>query len=360
MDRVYSRVRKPVKREAAERYVLLTLFSFAASVSLTRLFLWATGYPQVGRGELHIAHVLWGGLLLFAAALLMLVLANRWVYRMGALLAGAGVGLFIDEVGKFITKSNDYFYPAAAPIVYVFFLLTALLYLQVRRPPSTDARAELYHAFDDLQEVVDHDLDREERAALEARLSRIAERAPSPDLRRLASELLQFVQAESLYLAPDVPGVWERGLNRWRAWQARWLGRRRFQTFLAVGLLVLGLVTLADLGELLWALRSPAYLADVVARLISRNHIASATGLIWFYAHLTLQGVVGVSLLAAVGLFVLQRERQGLQLGAYSLALSLTAMDLLVFYYEQFSAILPALAQFALLMGVIQYRRRFV
>ncbi|MBV9455645.1 MAG: hypothetical protein JOZ19_16260, partial [Rubrobacter sp.] len=139
-------IRKPVKREDAEQYLVITLLGFAASVILIRLFLELTGYPQVGNSELHVAHVLWGGLLLFIACLLSLVFANRWVYKVSALLAGVGVGLFIDEVGKFITQSNNYFYPAAAPIIYVFFLLTVLGYLQVRHIRSHDARVELYHA----------------------------------------------------------------------------------------------------------------------------------------------------------------------------------------------------------------------
>ena len=67
MNRLISRVRQPVKREDAEHYLLLTLLSFAASVTLTRLFLSLSGYPQIGGGELHVAHMLWGGLLLFAA-----------------------------------------------------------------------------------------------------------------------------------------------------------------------------------------------------------------------------------------------------------------------------------------------------
>ena len=74
LDDFINPVRKPVKREGAEKYLLYTLLSFAASVALTRLFLELTGYPQLGSSELHIAHVLWGGLLLFVASLLPLIL----------------------------------------------------------------------------------------------------------------------------------------------------------------------------------------------------------------------------------------------------------------------------------------------
>lgn len=59
-----------------------------------------TGYPQIGSGELHIAHMLWGGLLLFIGAMLMLTLANRQVLPVGAILTGVGVGLFIEQGGQ--------------------------------------------------------------------------------------------------------------------------------------------------------------------------------------------------------------------------------------------------------------------
>src|SRR3990172_1247467 len=135
-----TRLRTPVRRHGAESYLLATLLSFAASLSLTRLFLNLSGFPQLGNQQIHIAHVLWGGLLLFIAALLPLIYANRGFYWATGVLAGVGIGLFIDEVGKFITQTNDYFYPPAAPIIYAFFLLTVLLYYQVRRKPTRAAR----------------------------------------------------------------------------------------------------------------------------------------------------------------------------------------------------------------------------
>jgi hypothetical protein len=155
-------LRRPVKREGSVQYLVFLLVSFALSVSLTRLFLSLSGYPQVGNSELHIAHVLWGGLLLFIGTLLPLLFSNRRVYQAAAILAGIGVGLFIDEVGKFITQSNDYFYPAAAPIIYIFFMLTLIMLLQIRRPDKSTTRAELCRILDQLQDWIYFPLNKKE------------------------------------------------------------------------------------------------------------------------------------------------------------------------------------------------------
>jgi len=119
-------------RDGAERSLLLVIVSFVVAVVGTRWFLQATGYPQVGGGELHVAHMLWGGLALVIAALLGLVVSAPWVPTVMAILTGAGTGMFIDEVGKFITASNDYFYPLAAPLIYGLVLALALVFILVR------------------------------------------------------------------------------------------------------------------------------------------------------------------------------------------------------------------------------------
>jgi len=107
----------PVKRAGAEVYIFISLTCFGLTVAVTRVCLALTGHPQIGNSVLHFAHALWGGLILFLATLVMLILANGWAFSLSAALSGVGVGLFIDEVGKFITQKSDYFFPPAAPII---------------------------------------------------------------------------------------------------------------------------------------------------------------------------------------------------------------------------------------------------
>jgi hypothetical protein len=352
-----TRLRKPVRRHGAEFHMLLTLLSFAASVSVTRLMLSLTGFPQLGTRQIHIAHVLWGGLLLFVAALLPLIYANRWVYSATALLAGVGIGLFIDEVGKFITQTNDYFYPPAAPIIYAFFLLTVLLYYQIRRRPTRDARAEMYHALDMMEEVLDRDLNPDERIELAGLLGRVSRHARTPELAHLAEILLQFIQSEGLHMAPELPGFLERWAARWAQFERRWLGRSRLKTVLGVSLAVLGALAMVRLGQLLAAAFTRGGLERVIAELLEVGRVSSAAGLAWFSARTAFEGVVGLLTLAAALLFLLGLEKLGVGLGILSLLLSLTAVNLLVFYFDQFSTIALALAQFIVLVGLYHFRR---
>jgi hypothetical protein len=102
------------------------LFAAAATVVVTRAFLAASGYPQVGGSKLHIAHVLWGGLLLGVGMTIMMVSLGSAAKFWASLLGGVGFGLFIDEVGKFVTKDVDYFFKPAIAIIYAT-LITAYM-----------------------------------------------------------------------------------------------------------------------------------------------------------------------------------------------------------------------------------------
>ena len=359
MSRWVSRIRRPVRREGVELYLLLMLLSFAGSVAFTRLFLELTGYPQLGGGSIHIAHVLWGGLLLYLAALLPLIFANRWVYIVGAVLAGIGVGLFIDEVGKFITQTNNYFEPLAAPIVYAFFLLSVLLYFRVSRPVPREPRAELYQVLEAMEEVLDHDLDAQERQELELRLKGVAQDDRHPAFSRLARELLEFLRSDQLRLAPQAPGRLQRWLQQVARFEQRWLTRPRLRAGLAGGLAALGAYWAANAAGLLLGGGSAARLAEKLSELVALGRLPGERGLDLFSLQLVLEGAVGALILLGAVLLLAGIEPWGLALCYFGLLLTLTGVNLLTFYFEQFSTIVGASVQLLLLLGVSYYRRRF-
>jgi hypothetical protein len=354
-------IRTLVRRSQADRYLLLMIVSFAVSVVGTRLFLEWTGYPQLGNSELHIAHVLWGGVALYAAALLPLIFANRWVYSVSAILGGVGVGLFIDEAGKFVTQTNDYFHPLAAPIIYAVFLFTLLIYLQTRRAPVRDPRTEMYRVFDELKEVLDRDLDARERANLQMRLHYVSDRADDIDLAHLANALLDFLQSDTLHLVTDTPGFWTRWMNRLRSIEDRWFNQLRLKYFLGLFLGISGLVALMQLLLSILVLISPDLLEEWIFEVFrTQRQVQGINSLQWFLISLLLEGVAGVFLFFS-GLFLLTgREQRGTRLGYWGLLLSLTTVNLLIFYFDQFETISLTLIQIGLLFLVLRYRQRYL
>ena len=111
------------------------LVSAVAAFLGVRFFLGVTGYPRLGGGGLHIAHMLWGGALMVAAVILLLSYLGQRIRRAAAVLAGLGFGLFIDELGKFITSDNNYFYRPAIALIYVVFVLLFLWWRSLERQP---------------------------------------------------------------------------------------------------------------------------------------------------------------------------------------------------------------------------------
>lgn len=128
------RIRDPQNSSLLE----IWLVSAVATVLIIRLYLYLTGYPQVGGATLHIAHMLWGGLGMVIAFGFLLLFANPIWKPLAALLGGIGFGAFIDELGKFITQDNNYFFQPTAAIMYAVFIVLyfAARYFDRKRQPT--------------------------------------------------------------------------------------------------------------------------------------------------------------------------------------------------------------------------------
>lgn len=163
--------------EGPDRFELFVVCS-VATIAVTRIYLEITGYPQIGTGGLHIAHLLWGGLAMLASVLVFMLFLSRASKSIATVLAGVGWGLFIDEVGKFITRDNNYFFEPVAAIIYVSFVSMILLVrLAVNRTPLTDDE-RVVNAIELLKETAVNDLDQAERDRAFDLLAGVAEKHP--------------------------------------------------------------------------------------------------------------------------------------------------------------------------------------
>lgn len=143
------------------------LVSAATTVLVIRTQLWATNYPQLGGHGLHIAHLLYGGLFMVVAISLLLIFLNRSIRPAAAVVGGIGFGFFIDELGKFITSDNNYFFKPAAALIYLIFVVFYLIIRALDRRRGLTQIELVSNALDLAAEAARHDLDeREKRRAL--------------------------------------------------------------------------------------------------------------------------------------------------------------------------------------------------
>jgi hypothetical protein len=185
--------RKQVIRDFhAGRYLDAFLVAGITAVLVIRLFLHVTGYPQVGGERFHVAHMLWGGLLMLVAIVLLLSYVGRRVHQLSAVVGGVGFGTFIDEVGKFVTQDNDYFFQPAVALIYVTFILTYLAARSLHRQRPALPEEYLVNALQELENVAVNDLDQEERD----RALGYLERSDPGDL--LVVELRQLLRRAAL------------------------------------------------------------------------------------------------------------------------------------------------------------------
>lgn len=353
---------KPVRQNRADTYLLTLIAIYGATVILVRSYLEMTGYPQVGDSTFHIAHLLWGGLLMFLAMVLLLIWANPWLLSLTAVMGGIGAGLFIDEVGKFITQKNDYFFPLALPIIYALTLVGAWFYFRLRRSEPRDSRTLLYHALQDLKRVLDRDIDSIQYSELIETLNKASTLATDQGQSDLAKALLAFVQSRPFEVEGELDWS-DRIVLDVRRWFLRYPPRRVLKSLLIGGLLLVaflagiklvGLLTIAgDSG-----LGLSAALSNYVIVSGKSSYDVNHPALLLFHALFI--AVTGLLTLAGAILLLLGRDKEGLRVGVLGLALALTVVNLLTFYFSQLYAMVDALVQLAVIGMTQLYRWRFL
>ena len=191
--------------DAGEYFEFFVVSAITAILAI-RLFLRLTGYPQLGGEGLHIAHMLWGGLLMLVAILVMFTLLGKTSMRVAVILGGFGFGTFIDEMGKFVTSDHDYFFKPTFALIYFVFIIIIVLWQAVRQGRDYHEREYLMNAARQVEEMIQQDLDEEEKKQMLYYLSKSDSQSP------LVAGLQQAVLSQQLVPVPH-PGWWKKMKN---------------------------------------------------------------------------------------------------------------------------------------------------
>ena len=328
----------------SSRLMLIVLVSCALTVALTRLFLVLTGYPQIGGSTFHLAHALWGGLALFLASTMALVVQNRGAAVIIALVTGIGFGLFVDEVGKFITQKNDYFFPLAAPIVYASLMLILLFTELARRHQLRSPRAHLLAAISLSQTVADGTATATEMTAMENHIRQ----ARTGSLDDASAALLNGIET-SMALADRVQEPFAfagRAARRIRRAVAAWLPANRARRLARMAMALFCILGLVQLLLLIGVVLAPEGLSRTLT-LSVRDQPVGEVGRIIFLITWGLNAVIAA--LAAITWWALRprriRRRPALRCGYGAMLLMLLLGNLLSSYVYQFAILIQAALQ---------------
>lgn len=310
---------------------LLEIFFVSAVISVLciRGFLAATGYPQLSSGSLHIAHMLWGGLLMGGGIIVGLSYLGRTAEYAAAILGGVGFGAFIDELGKLITVDNDYFYRPSAALIYVTFVGVFLLIRALSSPRDFSHKEALLNALDMAKEIARKDLSDTELRRLRYYLSLADPGDPTAQALQAASAQMQPVPDQPSWLQAYILRITHayRQLARWRS----------FNTAITVVFLAQAISSLLYLLS-----RFVGYESGVVWL----EEVPFTTNIDLFSASISL-------VLITIGAVSIRRSRQT----AYAwfgraLLFDILVTEVFLFYHEQFSAIIGVGVKVALLIGL--------
>ncbi len=318
----------------------LSFFVAAIATELCiRTQLYLTHYPQLGGHGLHIAHLLWGGLFMVVALAVLLSFLGRGARQFAAIVAGVGFGFFIDELGKFVTADNNYFFKPAAGIIYLIFIALYLGSRAFQRHRGLNEAERVRNAVELIGEATQGPFKREYR---DQALALLAEVPASHPLRGPLEAL-----ARDIDTAPNPNPPWYRRFaDAVAALYARWSEHPWFHG-VVIGVFVFW--ALASLLAIVGLVLSFGFGGDAAQAGFQEDSIPHLNFLNWA----TLASTAASTACVVVGLSRLRHDR----LEAYrwlsrALLVSIFVTRVFVFVESQFGAVFGLAIDVLLLISV--------
>ncbi len=211
-----------------------------------------------------------------------------------------------------------------------------------------------------LQEVLDHDLEPEEHSELNRRLESIISRTENPSYKRLAIELNDFVDSDALVQVEGTHNLFDKIILLWGQFEANYLTETRVKYALILGFALLGVPSFIRFTGLAVVAFNPLKRAAFLGSIASVFPVMGIDMNMWALLLIVLDGAMGALLSISSVLLFIERKNWSTQLASLSLIVSLVAVNLLLFYVEQFSMIITAALQYIVLQADYYYQRKYM
>lgn len=339
-----KRARFLVRNFDAGAAVETFLIAAIASILIIRLFLRLTNYPQLGGGGLHVAHMLWGGLSMMAAIIILLSFLGKTAATLGSILGGLGFGLFIDEVGKFVTSDNNYFFKPAVALIYLIFVLLFLVLRALHARREFTGHEYLVNALRAMEEVARRDLDEDEQKLALDYLKQSNAELP------LVAALKGALAHTDLRRAPVEPSLFVRGKKLVTDFYkfiagARWFGLAVIVFF--IGQLIAKSIYVFVLIFIVGLRREQILNYRILGLIVGQ--IRHLSFLDW--AEIASSLLSGIFVLCGVVL-IRRAKLTAYRMFERSVLVSILLTQVFAFYKEQFSALLGLLFNIAVLLAL--------
>lgn len=339
-----------IKRSTSSDLLLLFLISAAFSVLGIRVFLETFNYPAITHGQIHLAHAIIGAVLLSVANIAVLTFHGKRVRQYAAIIGGLGFGQVIDEIGKFITRDNNYFYQPVPMIIYLVFISLFFIYRYLDRYTPKQPKEIVYDTLEHLEELAESNFREPSQLWIEKALERVAHSNNNYEI--FAEHILKIIH--TVRLKPKTEnGYVQKIQSSWR-WLDDFTAERRPVFYFLLGVFLIYITTTL--------FSTSTFIQTILHRQFANSQydVDSRFEFALIVAQFTSQLISALLMVRGFISLVNRKKIRALEFFRNGLAVNILITHIFTFYFRQFATVpelVITVGMFAIVQNILDEAR---
>lgn len=337
-------------RKEASEYVAWIMVWGVVSLLGVRLYLSLMDWPIVGGKVWHIAHILWGGLGMLIGGLVNFLFYGKRAKKISATITGLGLGLFMDEAGKFLSRDNDYFFQPAVMVMYVLFVILFLIYKYAERHQIKSEATLLHSILEDFEDIIREDLTKKEKEKIIERIEKLS-KSENKIYLKVYDGLKSIVENVDVKESKKNNKL-ALNYGNSKGWLIRKVLNKRY--FKATLLLFAGIYVIRWIYDAGVVMLTDQKLFDVF--LGDYNYFLSVDG--WFLgAKVVFDGITAILLGLGIQAMLFGKRKRALLMFEYGILVNIFLSSVFRFYFEQFAGLVDLVIDILILKYVQEMKK---